>query len=75
MDEATLVSYILQYARREVVGGKGRLFLPDFLEVLPNPKPSANEILSAWRKAYPKIPIFQATENVILVYIGDNACV
>lgn len=74
MDESILVSYMLQSAKREVFNGKGRIFLPDFQEALPyESKPSIEEMLKSWRKVYPKIPITLATENVILIDLGESA--
>jgi len=75
MDESILVTYMLRFAKREVsMNGKGRIFLPDFLEALPcDSKPSVEEMLRSWRKVYPKIPIRLATENVILIDLGERA--
>lgn len=75
MDENTLAKYMLKTAKREVFGGKGRIFLPDFLADLPvNPKPTPEYLMEVWRKLYPKITIERPTQNVLLLYIGGNVC-
>ena len=71
MDSKTLVRYMMKTAKNDFCGGKGRIFLPDFLKELPaDPKPTPYDLINAWRKHYPKIQIQWVTNNVIIILLG-----
>jgi len=70
MDETILVQYMKQAFNRERLGGKQRILVSDFLKELPE-KVTPNEMVKAWRKVYPKIPIVWFSDNIMYVWIAD----
>jgi len=68
MDDKTVVAYMMKTAKHDMMGGKGRIILSDFLKELPiEPKPSPVEMLKAWRRVYPRITISMPIENVLII--------
>lgn len=71
MDSETLVRYMMKLAKKDVLGGKGRIFISELHSELPNEeKPTPEEMLRVWRKAYPDIPIVWFSKNLFTVLFG-----
>ena len=71
MDEQTLVKYMFKEAKKDMFNGKGRIILQDFIGAFPSEnKPTVVEMLQAWRKLEPEIPIDWRMNVLIINFAG-----
>lgn len=71
MDPETLVKYMMKIARKDLFNGKGRIVINDFHKELPsNENPTPIEMLQAWRKWHPDIPISWRMNTLIIDLSG-----
>lgn len=77
MDKGTLAQLTYNQAMKDLFGGKGRIIINEFTQTIPLPegeKPiTAQEIIDAFKEAYPQFPIEQRTQNIILIDFGTSS--
>jgi len=62
---------MLRTAKTDVFMGKGRVIPEELLkEYEGNPKPTINDLILAWKEAYPDFPIEQKMNVLIINFRG-----
>jgi hypothetical protein len=74
MNKADLAKILYRTAKNDVsMNGNGRILLAEVRKDLENPQLTAEQLMAAWKKHFPNVPIIQRTENIFLVDFGGPA--
>lgn len=71
MDNSTLAKILERTAKEDLFDGVGRIILSDLNTCLPECITSEN-VLHAWREAFPQTPIEQRTKNTFLIFFSGS---